>query len=157
MTKPFFRAHKDWEGVDEITIKQVPRFKTSHLSGDEWRVSAVVTLKRKGEIVCDRVFHRMSDAARFLPWVLEVECPDQTRHKGLFGHYPDECAQPGCDQPSINRYRIKEIFSAQGEGPIPNELTYHRAFCAKHSHRGDSSREDSDDNYELMTGSGGEA
>ena len=36
-------ALHDDEGVDEITIKKVPRFKSSHMSGDEWRTSALVT------------------------------------------------------------------------------------------------------------------
>lgn len=152
-----YRPHHDWEGVDEVSIKVEPRFKTSGLSGDEWRVSAVVTFKRKGEVIYERVTHRMADAAKFLSWYLEVEMPDKTTFKrGIYGHFPEECAQPGCDKPSVNHYRVKELYTAQGDGPLPNGTSWEhrRAFCEAHSCRGDSDMEDNDKNYELIQGAG---
>ena len=152
-----YRPHKDDEGVDEITIKLAPRFKTSGLSGDEWRVSAVIVFKRKGIVIYERPVHRMRDAAKYLPWLMEVEMPDKTEFKrGLYGHYPDECAQPGCDKPAVNHYRIKHLFSDQGDGPLPREASWEdrRAFCEGHSLRGDCGLEDADANYELIQGAG---
>ncbi len=92
--KPHYRALSEWEGVDEIKIRQVPRFKTSGLSGDEWRVSAKIEFYRKGELVYERSVSRMRDAAKFLPWFLEVEIVEGdgcTFKRGLFGHFPEEC------------------------------------------------------------------
>lgn len=154
MTK-HYKAHRDWEGVDEITIRQVPRFKTSRLSGDEWRVHAVVTFKRKGKVVYERPFHRIFEAASFLPWLLNCELVDNTTHeRGLFGHYEDECAQPGCEAPSVNHYRLKKVYASQGDGPLPYDGEEYRAFCEAHSVRGDCGMEDNDKNYELVKGTG---
>lgn len=156
MNKPWYRPLEEWEGIDEITIKQTPRFKTSGLSGDEWRVSAVVTFKRKGQVVYERPVHRMEEAAAFLPWLLRVEVGENhpPRARGLYGHYPDECAQPGCDKPPVNHYRIKKLYE-HGHGPLPDDgQENRRAFCEGHSHRGDSDMEDNDENYELIQGEG---
>lgn len=153
-----YRPLHDSEGYDEVLIRVVPRFKTSELSGDEWRISAVVTVKRKGIIVYERAFGKMEQAAQYLSWVTGVEMTEMgpPRKRGLFGHYPDECAQPSCTNPPLNHYRIKKLFTAQGEGPLPESdyFEYRRAFCVGHSKRGDSDREDNDENYELVEGSG---
>lgn len=44
----------DDEFYDEIRITTVPRFKTSELSGDEWRVSTHVVVLRKGRVVAEK-------------------------------------------------------------------------------------------------------
>ena len=152
-----YKAHRDWEGVDEITIKQVPRFKTSGLSGDEWRVSSVITFKRRGEVIYERGFHKMEDAAKFLPWVLDVELLEHSTFKhGIFGHFEEECAQPGCDKPSANHYRLKKEYASPGGEELPQSTVFEhrRAFCERHSVRGDCGLEDADCNYELVKGAG---
>jgi len=152
-----YRAHPDWEGYDEITIKVVPRYKTSGLSGDEWRIHAVLTVKRKGEVVLERPFHDIERAMKYLPWVVEVEMVENGTHKrGLFGHYEDEYAQPGCAEKPVNHYRLKKLYTKRGEGPLPDSdfTEYRRAFCARHSTRGDCGLEDADSNYELIDGPG---
>jgi hypothetical protein len=155
----FHRPHSDAEGVDEIRMKVVPRFKTSGLSGDEWRVSTLVEFFRKGVKVYERSFHRLSDAAKFLPWILHVEMIEgvDAPIEGLFRAEAEECHQPGCAETSVNLYRLKEVYSPQGEGPLPKhgKFEYRRSFCAKHSHRGDCGLEDADENYELIGGDGG--
>ena len=45
MTQP--RSHHDDEWYDEVRITTVPRYKTSSLSGDEWRTSARIQILRK--------------------------------------------------------------------------------------------------------------
>lgn len=146
------------EGVDEIRMKVVPRFKTSDLSGDEWRVSTLIEFFRKGVKVFERSFHSMENAAKFLPWVLGVELvegPDAPK-EGIFRADADECHQAGCPEKAVNIYRLKKTFSDQGEELLPDHLfEYRRSFCQKHSHRGDCGREDSDRNYELVEGEGG--
>lgn len=42
----------DAQACDEIRIYTVPRYKTSGLSGDEWRISAVTEFYRKGRSSC---------------------------------------------------------------------------------------------------------
>ena len=45
-----FKPIADDEGPDRITIDPVPRYKTSGLSGDEWRMSYVVRFYRRGRL-----------------------------------------------------------------------------------------------------------
>lgn len=153
--KPTYKPHEDSEGVDRIEIDTVPRFKTSGMSGDGWRVSTRIRFYRKGVQVFERGFNRLRDAVAFLPWVLHVEAIENSEVPALFGAKPEECFQPGCSEPSVNEYRLKQEWSPQGEGPLPKKgWEVRRAFCMKHSHRGDAAFEDSDENYELVKGPG---
>jgi hypothetical protein len=63
------KLHHDDEGVDRIEIDIVPRFKTSDLSGDQWRVSARLRAYRKGELVGEQSYHNMETAVCFL-WAI---------------------------------------------------------------------------------------
>lgn len=152
-----YKAHPDWEGIDEIRIRVVPRFKTSRMSGDGWRVSAVAEFFRKGKKIHEASYRNIDAAAKFLSVEL---CTDliyeNTDEKGIFRADPEECGQPGCLEASVNHYRLKEEFSDRGEGPLPpsNTFEYRRAFCMKHSVRGDCGLEDADRNYELVQGPG---
>ncbi len=157
MTDVFEKPHPDSEAVDEIKMKMVPRFKTSDMSGDEWRVSCLIEFFRKGKKVYERSFHSIENAAKFLPWVLDVEMIEgqDAPSPGLFSADLKECFQTGCSEPSTNVYRLKQIYSDDGDGPLPdNGFEHRRAFCQKHSHRGNSDMEDSDANYELVEGTG---
>jgi len=44
----------DAQAFDEVRIVTVPRYKTSGMSGDEWRISATIQFMRKGRIVHER-------------------------------------------------------------------------------------------------------
>src|SRR5207237_1236850 len=44
--KPFYKRHEDDEWIDEIRVKVVPRYKTSGLSGKEWRAFCRKHLRR---------------------------------------------------------------------------------------------------------------
>jgi hypothetical protein len=52
------RAYKvDAQAFDEIRIITVPRYKTSGLSGDEWRISATIQFYRNGTLQhCEGMF-----------------------------------------------------------------------------------------------------
>ena len=63
------RRHRDDDYWDEIIILSgqvvllghiVPRYKTSGLSGDEWRISAHLTVKLRGVVVVEQRFHKMN-------------------------------------------------------------------------------------------------
>jgi len=157
MNETVHHRHHDDEIVDEISIGCVPRYKMSGLSGDEWRVSYRVTIKRKGTTLFERDYTSMRAAVTHLPWVMA------TMHEGDLDGFSEEawrartekdrdtCAQPGCGASMAVRYRLKHLFSKEGEGPLPEPgLTFVTGFCEEHSERGDCGREDSDANYERL-------
>lgn len=149
----FYARHNSDEIIDRVEIICVPRFKTSGLSGDEWRVSYLVKLQRKGRVMYSRPYNTMSDAAAHLPWLLRTwsELPDEEIPEWIKQIDRDKttCHQPGCSDPAAITYRVKTLFSREGY-PQPEADRYgenHRAFCARHAKRGNASMEDSDSNY----------
>lgn len=64
-----------FEAFDEIAMKVVPRFKTSGLSGDEWRTSVSVAFKFKGIVVYETSFRDMEAALLMMgsEWVRAQE------------------------------------------------------------------------------------
>jgi hypothetical protein len=64
----------------------------------------------------------------------------------------DLCDQPGCAEPWTVFYRrVKEGCGLCGGRRDAYEgSNYGQAFCERHAHRGDSSLNDSDDNYEPV-------
>ena len=136
------------EWYDEVEIVTVPRFKTSDLSGDEWRTSAVLRLKRKGQTLFERSFGRLETACAFLPglFIESLEGGFQ-----LEMERPSTCMQPGCAKDATVHYRMKHQYY---DGQILDDhgTEFRRHFCDEHAHRGDSSYEDCDANYELIAG-----
>jgi len=60
----------DAQAFDEVRIVTIPRFKTSGMSGDEWRIRANIELWRKGKLILEQSYLNVETAARFLPFVL---------------------------------------------------------------------------------------
>jgi hypothetical protein len=156
------RRHEDDEYIDSIKIDLVPRFKTSGLSGDEWRVSARVRFFRKGHLVWERAFSKLSTAVNALSWFWMVagEGPPDEWHMLDKKTELGLCQQPGCSEPSVKRYRFKKVRDCPQSGhmkePGPS-FEYVTAFCARHAHRGDCGMEDADDNYEVVGGGNSQA
>ena len=149
---PSYKAHDD-EGIDNITIETVDRFKMSELSGDQWRYSAVIKFYRKGKLIREEQFTKLQWAVMALPylWMTAPEESDQL----LWGLNEHTCAQFGCPQEPEVVYRLKEEYSAQGDGPLPDHpWETRRAYCARHKDRGNASREDSMANYERIDAEG---
>lgn len=152
--------HHDDEYADEIHITTVPRWKTSELSGDEWRTSARVDFRRKGQLIWFIVLRNLEVATAALPWFFRtfMEGPDGDPSKALL---PDErtlyriapptderlCFQPGCSLPAVVEYELKKQFSRQEGAEVPSSLTMYRRFCETHAKRGDCGLEDADTNY----------
>jgi hypothetical protein len=157
-SKVFLERLDGDEWHDEIRISTVPRFKTSGLSGDEWRTSAQIEIRRKGRLVYERTYHQIGDAARHLPWLLltyaepgeaaEID-PDMTR---------DLCMQPGCPQWATVLYRkIRQGCGRCGHRrDVDDQFPRYRAFCRDHAVRGNSDLDDMDDIYELVAGQPGQ-
>ena len=148
--KPFRLRHDDDEWFDGIQIEVIPRFKTSDLSGDEWRVSARLRLLRKGAVLYERCFGTVRAAVAFLPGEL-IAVPEAGVDQLPF---EDRCDQAGCKELATVTYRVKARYCQPlGERhPFAPDQDYRRRFCARHAIRGDAALEDADDNYELIEG-----
>ena len=144
------KRHNDDRWIDSVVMYTQPRYKTSGLSGDEWRTGAVVQLVRKDLVVYERRFRDVDTAARWLAWgmvddevnegIQVLECPD------------DFCDQVGCAEKADTFYRIKTEYNRQGEMEESQPGNKFRQFCRRHSERGDSDMEDQDANYEFICG-----
>lgn len=151
--------HRDDEWFDEVTIRCVERYKTSGLSGDEWRFSYVAQFKRKGFVIHEQAWNRLRDAMMGLGGAMNEasDRPMGTEFEKIAGPELDYCAQPGCPQKAVSTYALKKRFCREGHGePVRPDAAYRevRRFCALHLLRGDCSLEDSDANYEVLEGPG---
>lgn len=159
--KLWFARHRDDEWFDEITLKVVPRYKTSGLSGDEWRISVVAQAKRKGVVVAENSWNKMRWAIQCLGgWMAELsDRPLGAEWPNIAGA-PEEafCHQPGCPERAVSVYALRKRFCSEGHesGAFEsNSKTREaRAFCLRHLRRGDCGLEDADSNYEVVSGPG---
>lgn len=153
MTRHFLERLSDDEFVDEIRITTVPRFKTSGLSGDEWRTSVQAVALRKGREVGAYSWNRLEWALpRLAKWISDellspIADPRMT---------DDLCMQPGCAEPFTVEYQIVQE-GCKKCGHIKERtndlaLDHRRRFCARHANRGDASLEDSNENYAPVDG-----
>lgn len=151
----FDKRHRDDDYVDEIRVVVRERYKTSGLSGDEWRFHRVMQLYRKGTLLGERAFNgSIEKVAAYVPLAMAelMESGDVTLPK--LDHL---CFQPGCANVAVSEYELIEEFGRQGEKLDKNDLgssKHRRRFCAKHLRRGDCGREDSDVNYRVIAGPG---
>lgn len=159
--REYHRWHRHHEIFDKIVIRIQERWKTSGLSGDEWRFSAITELYSKGHLIAAGGYGNEIDRALALaPWfivqVIEGTTRDDDIERSLqLKHKREEqlCDQPGCPNPWTVRLRLKKVTASDGHFLDPEEYSYwvnYRRFCEKHEHRGDCSREDADDNYEVI-------
>ena len=146
----YARRHRDFEQFDEITLKVVPRWKESYMSGDEWRTSVHVQFLFKGLVAYERAFSDMRSALLGvgLAW-LEQSSPIPN---SVLAREKDRCFQPGCSEKATARWTFRELFSPNGERLSDQKLanSCYCQFCDKHSHRGDCGLEDADRNLELI-------
>lgn len=136
----------DAQAFDEIRITTIPRYKTSGLSGDEWRISAQVEFYRKGkEMHIETGFRDVETAAKFLAFTLARAIDDgHARFNGEDGF----CDQEGCNQPPTVHYKRKKAYCREGHST--EDGVGIRKFCNEHKKRGDCGLDDSDDNYEPI-------
>lgn len=151
----FYSRHDDDEFYDRIEIAVIPRYKMSGLSGDEWRVSAWIRVYRKGTLIAERGWSKLEYAVAALPgWLLTLS--DAGLGGDVFDHKADnmKCHQPGCPEQGTIEYRLKGQYCqvAPHDGPHKPIFDYRRRFCQRHAERGDCGFEDSDANYEQLSG-----
>jgi hypothetical protein len=155
--RPYYQRHHDDEIIDKIEIEIVPRLKESGLSGDEWRVSAITKLYRKGHLLADHAYSSLESAVAHLPWFNRVwrESSDDSRW-GDFIQIEDKfCHQPGCAQRATRVFELKQEYDRR-RGRIVNDEDCQffrnlRSFCESHAERGDCGLEDADNNYIDVT------
>lgn len=152
-----YKRHADDHYVDGVSIRLVPWYKTSGLSGDGWRVSAVLNFTRKGHVVYTHGFRNIEDACAGAAWFLKIydEREDFTRVPDAFTRVPDAlndslCFQPGCWENARVIFRIKQEYTEREGVKKSSSWPEHRAFCALHVTRGDCGLEDADSNYEEV-------
>jgi len=147
-----YKRLQDDEFCDEIRLKVIPRFKTSGLSGNEWRTGVRIELLRKGRVYAADGFSKIHFAMlMFGSFFLKAHEPvpeEQLKYDESL------CDQPGCKDGAVNHYKLKQEFADDVAKPIPEDMEIRRKFCARHSVRGDQSYEDSDANYVLIKGTG---
>lgn len=147
LSQPYYKRIDEDEQYDEARIERVPRWKSSELSGDEWRFSWKLSLYRKGILVWSAGFGGdMHFAATALAYNI---CTAGERGETTIPNDSSYCMNPGCRNPATVEYRLKSEFSREGferacESPI------HRRFCDQHSTRGDCGLEDADRNHERV-------
>lgn len=146
------KPHHDDEYYDGVILQILPRFKTSELSGDEWRVSCRITFMHKGMGVHVETFGDLRTAIAFLPSLL-ISSRESSK-------LPDtrlvRCSQPGCPNAPVAIYRLKMEYSPNGSmNMLPTDELI-RVFCSRHLDRGDCGLEDSNANYEVLEGPGPE-
>ncbi len=152
LNEPIAKRHREDQGYDRVSVDLVPRFKTSDLSGSEWRVSAVVRFYWKGVAIRERRFSDMKTALAFLPSLIHDELKKGDAVIGS-GDIDGKCFQPGCPEDAVSTYRLKKEFSIEGFSHKP-EIPLTRRFCKRHLDRGDADHEDSNDNYTVVEGPG---
>lgn len=135
----------DAQAFDEIRITTVPRFKESELSGDEWRISALVQFFRKGELKDEKTYVDTKTAAIFLG----VDYINSEH--AYYGAQGPTCDQEGCAEEATVKLEIVESgCEFCGQGKELYGMRQYRQFCERHKNRGDSSLDDSSQCYKKL-------
>lgn len=158
--KENIERHREDTYFDGVHIALQPRFKTSEVSGDEWRFSWRVWLVRKGVMLTELEYGHGSDGTRdlerVLMWVAASLAKQRTDEEVANYHLATDgkCANPGCTKEGVVLYkRIKHGCGHCGHRePCTHSWEHHIRFCMDHAIRGDASLDDSDDNYEQIDG-----
>lgn len=146
---PTFVRLRDEMPVDQMTAEIEPRYKTSELSGDEWRFKVVVKMLYKGKLVKSFTCGTMQDASNRMSEFYR-SATDWASYKKPEGT-EELCQSPGCHNKAEVVYRLKKTFCDCGKESEPYS-NLQRRFCRSHSTRGDCGLEDADRNYEKVEG-----
>ena len=140
------RRLPNWEQYDEISMKVVPRFKQSELSGDEWRTSILIEFFHKCTRVKVESARNMHIASMLLGSMLLNDFDNSM--ESILPIESTHCDQPGCNKLDNSRFTIGKLVDNEGQWLDMSEQhgTYYQQFCTTHSTRGDSDREDCDGN-----------
>lgn len=137
----------DAQAFDEVRIVTVPRYKTSELSGDEWRISAEIKFYRNGELKHTESFGDVKTACGFA-YAEYVSASDDG--KAYFAGEGEFCDQEGCSSTVTTRLEINTNHCNRCGVAAEHQFPAYRMFCDKHKRRGNCGIDDSDRNYENI-------
>lgn len=144
----YHRAYKpDALPFDEVKFKVVPRYKTSGLSGDEWRIRIEVEFWRNGTLKhTEWAGHDMEGAMGRAYHLLGKAMYEGKAH---FAGEDNFCDQEGCSKEATVTYEKIYDYCREGHKTIPHFKEV-RMFCEEHKKRGDCGLDDADANYKLL-------
>ena len=153
--------HHDDAAYDEVRMWIQPRFKTSEMSGDEWRFSWIVQIARKGHII--REFHfghsgqgvdSLRDALVWTTARLSSEHTPEEVERWKAVDALELCDNAACsNQAQVKFKRVRHGCGRCGHTePCSHSWDHFSRWCLEHAIRGDASLDDSDDNYEQIDG-----
>lgn len=150
-----FKRLDDDDWYDGVKLEIIPRYKQSHLSGDEWRYHVEVQFLRKGHVLKERGFGSVEAALDFIPSMRHFsfsDADDTEYEKRKQIDFDAICFQPGCSEKATVEYKLKKEYCqvAPHDGGHDPHFDVRRRFCVKHKTRGDCGFEDSDMNYETV-------
>lgn len=137
----------DAQPFDEVKFKVVPRYKTSGLSGDEWRISIEVEFWRNGKLKHTEWAGHDMQSAMGRAYHLLGQAQDEG--KAYFAGEENFCDQEGCKKEATVRYEKIASYCREGHKTTPHYKEI-RKFCNEHKTRGDCGLDDSDSNYKLV-------
>jgi len=138
------RAYRpDAQAFDEVRIITVPRYKQSGMSGDEWRISATMQFMRNGIVGHEVSFRDVEACLKFASAEHAKACDNG---KAYFAGEEGYCDQEGCHEKPTVFYELKKRYCREGHESEPIGVEV-RAFCDKHSKRGDCRLDDADVKY----------
>lgn len=154
---PWHDRLPEFDMIDRIEIDIVPRYKTSGLSGDEWRQSVCITAYFKGLAVFTEGVRDIEVACGML-YSFRCKASDSGIPEEVLTHERKCCDQPSCTNKATNWYLLKKIHSQGNHIEAPamersNGRGYYRKFCNRHAERGDCCLNDTDRNYVPVIGS----
>ena len=157
-------THKKDPFIDETRIALVEHYKTSDVSGSEWRYRYHIQLFRKGTLIASSDALSMNMATIRVAAAVQTNFDDLAMNKDWRtiqrSEIPGEgiCCQPGCPDKSTRHYVFKNLYDSQcifKKTNEPNEFNgclYGHEFCDRHGQRGDQQPDDSNDNYVCIQG-----
>lgn len=139
-------------GIDRIEIKAENRWKTSGLSGDEWRYGVRVDLYRKGKVVFSR-YQNNSWFAELKPnfvaiaeefkMMKTIDLSDQAE----FDRLEPLCDHFSCSEPGEMYRMLKRGKDSEGNYLPPDGRVHVKRFCSAHADRGNCGIIDSKRNF----------
>lgn len=150
------RRHPDDRSFfDAFEVQRIEHYKTSSLSGDQWRFRWIVRLYRKGVAYVERIVGGHDGA-----FAATVAAEGLAIGSEVFGasgwttllEVPSEegtCCQPCCAKPATVRYamRLEYDQTCFFSRAVPDDCVYYREFCEDHRERGDAGLDDGGTNY----------
>jgi hypothetical protein len=143
----------DVQLFDEVTIRTKPYYKTSSMSGNEWRLSTEAVAKYKGHVIWEGDMRSAPDSLEAMARAMHTFEFERAREELDTTHL---CDQEGCSDAWTHVYQVKNNacqscghLRPATDGVIETRPVV-RKFCSRHAQRGDCGIDDAQSNYEVL-------